>query len=307
MAAGVTVSAVFLWLSLRHVDMDGLRRALYAIKIWWLAGCTVCLGVGIVLRSIRWRMILGRPATEQRAFFRATTLGLFSNMIFPARAGEFIRVYMLSRLTGAALPGPIASALIDRLTDLVILLACAGIVYLFTPVGDFIGQWLITLVAVAGVLAAVICAYAWSTGQIETVAGRLFVRWLQPWQERSAVFLTDLRLTFRSLIPGLFCGKLPGLILLIPVVDFIAISFLLQTFQLSLPFAAPLVLWVFLAAGSALPSAPGYVGVYQLAAVWALSFYDVSGSTAVMAATVFQLNVLAVAMLCLFLSGRSLS
>jgi hypothetical protein len=26
----------------------------------------------------------------------------------------------------------------------VILLACAGIVYLFTPVGDFIGQWLIT-------------------------------------------------------------------------------------------------------------------------------------------------------------------
>ena len=304
MAAGVAVSALFLWLSLRHVDMTGIRRAFYSIKIWRLAGCTICLVISIMLRSIRWRMILGRPVTEQRAFFRAATLGLFSNMIFPARAGEFIRVYMLARLTGTPLPGPIASALIDRLTDLVVLLLCAGIVYLFTPVGDFIGQWVITLIAAAGCIAAVIVAYAWSSGQIETVVSLLFVRWLKPWQERSAVFLSDLRLVFRSLIPGVFRYKLIGLILLVPIVDYMAISFLLQTFQLTLPFSAPLVLWVFLAAGSALPSAPGYVGVYQLASVWALSFYNISGSTSVMAATVFQLNILAVAISCIIAVRR---
>ena len=49
-----------------------------------------------------------------------------------------------------------------------------------------------------------------------------------------------------------------------------------------------------LAASSALPSAPGYVGVYQLAAVWSLSSYNVPSYQAIAAAFVLQIVALAV-------------
>jgi len=55
------------------------------------------------------------------------------------------------------------------------------------------------------------------------------------------------------------------------------------------------LLWVCLAAGSALPSAPGYVGVYQVASVWALGVFAVSPATAVALVTVLQLSTLLVA------------
>lgn len=67
--------------------------------------------------------------------------------------------------------------------------------------------------------------------------------------------------------------------------------------HLSLPIEAPLLLWVFLAASSALPSAPGYVGVYQVAAIFALSFYGVKASPAVAVALVLQAATLVVAIL----------
>jgi hypothetical protein len=65
------------------------------------------------------------------------------------------------------------------------------------------------------------------------------------------------------------------LAILILCADCGGIAAVLQAFNLSLPFEAPLLLLVFLAAGSALPSAPSYVGVYQVASVWALSIYSV--------------------------------
>ena len=89
--------------------------------------------------------------------------------------------------------------------------------------------------------------------------------------------------------------KLLLLATLILGTDYAAIAVLLHAFNLSLPLAAPLLLWVCLAAGSALPSAPGYVGVYQAASVWALGVFAVSPATAVALVTVLQLSTLLVA------------
>ena len=58
--------------------------------------------------------------------------------------------------------------------------------------------------------------------------------------------------------------------------DYSAFWLMLRAFDWSLPVQAAMTVGVFLAIGSLLPAAPGYVGIYQVACVLALKW---NGST----------------------------
>jgi len=294
-AAGFGLSAFFLWLAFRQVDGESLSKAFATMNLLPVVFCAGALSVSILLRGIRWRVIAVFPRNEQHNFSRATNLGILTNLIFPGRAGEFVRVITLAKLSNSSLPSPLASALIDRLVDVFVLAACASILYWALPISDLVGKWLPFFLIVASIIALLVIVYARSSGLGEALISRLAKRWLQRWSLKPEVFLAELRSEFRRLLGSLLSVELMLLVPLILYADYAAIATLIWAFDLSLPVEAPLLLWVFLSAGSALPSAPGYVGVYQVAAVWALSFYAVSAPTAVAIATVLQLTSLVVA------------
>lgn len=296
-SAGFVLSAFFLWLALSQVDVVSLGKAFATINYIPVLLCAGALSLGIILRAVRWRVIAGFPFSEQHNFSRATNLGVLANLIFPGRAGEFIRIITLAKLSHSSLPGPLASALIDRLIDVFVLLASASVLYWFFPISALIDKWLTVFLVMGCTITLLIILYAKSSGIGEALLARLTQRWLQRWPLKPEVFLAELRSEFRRLLSSWLSIELMLLAALILLVDYGAIAALLQAFSLSLPFEAPLLLWVFLAAGSALPSAPGYVGVYQVAAVWALSLFNVSAPTAVAIATVLQITTLAVAFL----------
>ncbi|MBU0751007.1 MAG: flippase-like domain-containing protein [Gammaproteobacteria bacterium] len=294
--AGFVLSAFFLWLALRNVDVASLGEAFAAMSYMPVAMCAGALSIGIVLRGVRWRVIAGFPREQQRNFFRATNLGVLTNQLFPGRGGEFVRVITLARLSHSSLPGPLASALIDRLVDVSVLLACASMLYWIFPVGGLLGTWLAVVLGIGCLITLLVVLYSRSSGFGEALISRLAARWLQRWPLRPEVFLAELRGEFRRLLGSWLSIELVVLAALILCADYGVIAALIHAFDLSLPVEAPLVLWVFLAAGSALPSAPGYVGVYQVAAVWALSLFFVSAPTAIAIATVLQITTLAVAL-----------
>lgn len=297
---GFALSAFFLWLALRQVDGASLVVAFSAINFIPLLFCAGALSLGIFLRAARWRVIAGFSMVAQRSFSRATNLGVLTNLIFPGRAGEFVRVITLAKLLPSALPGPLASALIDRLVDVFVLLASACVLYWFFPISDVLGKWFASFFILGCLIVSAIVLYARSAGIGDAVISRLVKRWLRRWPLQPEIFLAELRSEFRRLLSSWMSIELVLLAALILCADYAAIAALLWAFNLSLPFEAPLLLWVFLAAGSALPSAPGYVGVYQVAAVWALSLFSVSAPIAVAVATVLQISTLVVA---LFMAG----
>jgi len=59
-------------------------------------------------------------------------------------------------------------------------------------------------------------------------------------------------------------------------------------FDWHLPPVSPVTVWVFLALATALPAAPGFVGLYQGACILALGIYGIDGSRALVFALVFQ-------------------
>ncbi len=139
---GIALSLVFLLISLRQVDVASIKMAFFSLQYFPLIGCAAFLAAGVLIRSVRWRMLAGQSRQNQLHFYRATTLGVFANLIFPIRAGEIVRVYTLAKLTGSSYTVPLASALLDRLTDLFVLLLSAVIVYWFSPMTELLGSWM---------------------------------------------------------------------------------------------------------------------------------------------------------------------
>lgn len=295
-AIGLALSAIFLGIAFRNVDAESLWRAFRSVALAPLVVCVATLWFGIVLRGIRWRLIMGRPASEQRNFSHATVLGVLSNLILPGRAGDFVRVFTLARLRSTSVVGPLASALIDRLTDLLVLVACGAILFTIYPVGALLKEW---LAITAVVVAVFVLALLRFSNSVSSAFSAFWVRalkgWLRRWPLPVEAFIAELKRELGGLTAGWMRIELLLIVLLVLCADYGAIASLMWAFHLDIATTAPLLLWTFLAAGSALPSAPGYVGVYQLAAVWALSYFGVVPEIAVALATLLQVLTLLVA------------
>ncbi len=294
---GFLISGVLLWLALRNIDIAHVWQAFASVKLTPLLLCIALVFCGILLRSVRWRIILGLPLSEQVHVSRATFLGVLANMILPARAGEFVRVITLARLRRTSVAGPLAGAVVDRLFDMLVLFAIGTVIYLLYPVGALLAKWLL---AIAVIFASIVGLVAFRVSKIYELLReqllRLLRRMLSKWSISVETFLVELKREFVQLSRNSVRAELLLIVLGILALDYAIFASLMLAFGLPVPMLAPLLVWVFFAAGSILPSAPGYVGVYQVAAIWSLSLYQVPAATAVALATVFQIVMLLVAL-----------
>jgi hypothetical protein len=292
---GFFISGVLLYLALNQVDFQHVWAAFSTVNILITILCAALVATSITLRSIRWRVIAGKGRRDNRPFFRATTLGYFGNLVLPLRAGELIKMVMVSRLSEIKFPTAVASAIIDRFFDLAVTLLAAGFIVWYLSVRELATATLmmsIGLLVLIGVM-LLFLKFTDSSHQFFQLINQFIERLTNRFPDVWVNLRTDIFNIARSDI-GL---SVTLLLLLVFAADYLVMYSLLLSFNLALPLHAPLVLWVFFSLGSALPSAPGYIGVYQLAAVWALANYDVSPSIAVAVATVMQLTLLATATL----------
>ena len=97
-AIGIGVSAVFAWLAVRNVSAGQVTRALSHVHWRWLVPATALLLVSIAMRAVRWSVLF--PAKHRPGAgpcFWALNIGYLANALLPFRAGELIRVLVLSR------------------------------------------------------------------------------------------------------------------------------------------------------------------------------------------------------------------
>lgn len=98
-------------LSLLLTDIGSLHPS------WVIAGVAAMISVYLI-QGLRWSLILApvvklNPLPAARAVF----VGLFASELFPIRAGEIIRCYLVTRWTGLPFSVALASVLIERVFD----------------------------------------------------------------------------------------------------------------------------------------------------------------------------------------------
>ncbi len=273
---GIGVSLALLWVAFRGVHLDELRHSLGQVRVGWLVPVLLSLVVRFWLTAVRWQVLL-RPIKRigLHRLFGVTLIGFMANNILPARMGEFVRAYALGKSESLSKSLSFATIVLERVFDgftlLVFLLT--GVVFLHPE------PWLVWSAAGSfclylGVLAGLI----WLRG------GRGVAR-LTAWlpegiRSRVAGLLDSFALGLDVLGDGRALAAAAGLSLVIWLVNAAGIYAMFAAFSLDLPPWAPVLVLAIVAVALVLPSAPGYVGTFQVGTVAALALFAVPEATA---------------------------
>jgi glycosyltransferase 2 family protein len=260
----------------RGVDWGRVWRTIAGARWWYLAAAVAITTCSYFWRSVRWRILLNASASFSVAdVFWANMAGYLGNNFLPARAGELVRSFLISRRSSLSKTHVLTTALGERLLDVIALLLWSSLVLIgLEPKPRWMLDLSRTMALVAGVGALAIAVLPHSISLFDRLLRRL------PLPARARTFLLHMA---GQIVLGLRAfhnwGRFAGFVLLTVVIwvsDSYGVILGARALGLSVSFRVALLLLTGLGLGSALPSTPGYVGIYQFVAVTVLTPFGIS-------------------------------
>ncbi|GAB4547200.1 MAG: lysylphosphatidylglycerol synthase transmembrane domain-containing protein [Anaerolineae bacterium] len=270
LALNVGISLVFLDLVFARVEWDLLREALAGANYWMMLPSFALVVVSLFLRTWRWQWLL--RAVGRVPFgpaFRAANIGIGANMVLPARAGEFLRAYVVGRSTGVSKAGAFATLVVERILDgLTILLSLVGVILLGVRSPELKQIGAIGGVFYAGALAGVSVFYfrqTWFTALVKRILP-------ETWAKRATTLLESFANGLAVLRDGrqLLLVSLQSLLIWFVIACSFYPVLLAFDFGAPAPLFTPFLLLPLMALGLTIPGAPGGVGILQYVIVLAL-------------------------------------
>jgi uncharacterized membrane protein YbhN (UPF0104 family) len=280
LGVGVVVSLVFLWLTLRRVDLAAVGDALASVSFPVLALALLTRGAAFLALGLRSRFTIAPGGRlPYRELVRAHLLGYTGNNVLPLRLGELLRIDYLARqgtLSRSFLVGTVA---VERLMDTVLLL-CLFAVTVPTVMGQSLmaGSYPLLVAATVAAILAALVAVRWKAlpGLVERMVRPLhpgLAAALAGVVERGSEGLTAL--FHARWAPGALGGTL-----LYWLSAMGSVRVVMAAFHLQLPWYAPVVVVAVTALGTALPSSPAFVGTYHYFSALGVSLLGVDETTA---------------------------
>jgi uncharacterized protein (TIRG00374 family) len=118
------ISAVFLYWAFSKLEWGDFWSSIQQANYWWLIPGILVYFIGVWIRAWRWHYLLSPiKKIPTRTMFPITTIGYMGNNIYPARAGEVLRAVILKRKEGVAISASLATIIVERIFDGVVMLA----------------------------------------------------------------------------------------------------------------------------------------------------------------------------------------
>ena len=282
---GFGVSALLLVLFLFTVDIRQMLDALAGANYWFLFPAVGAYLGSVYFRAIRWSILLRhlKPVSTRR-LYPVVVVGYMANNLLPMRLGELVRSYYVGEREGVSKTSALATILVERLFDALILLLFVAVITLFVPLSglahSFSDQYGLPWPALVAVVSALLLGAFASGVMLSAYPGRATdaVRWLvRPLPRRFRLAATDL---VSKLSQGLAPLREPRLLsalflLSLPIWLAEALVFYILGFPFGLDDAhanlgAMAVTMVLVTAitniGSSVPAAPGGLGLFEIIA-----------------------------------------
>lgn len=248
------------------------------------------------LRAMRWRVLLNsQKRLSPAGVFWANMAGYLGNNILPARAGEIVRAAYVSRREGIPVVFVLATGFTERLVDLAALVVIGAASVLFAVTFSTSMQEAFKSFAIIAVIG---------------VAFIFLLPFFQDWVLRIFHAFPFLNSSLKKKLEELFLHFVDGVkviwqprhglpflffTILIWFMDGMGMVILASSLNETLSLAQSFLLIAALGISSALPSTPGYVGVYQFVAVTILLPFGIARESALALILLVQfLNLLVV-------------
>jgi glycosyltransferase 2 family protein len=288
---GVAISAFFLYRVLDDIDFSALWQGIiHANYVWIIPGVAVYF-IAVWVRAWRWHYLL-RPlqSIPTRVMFPIVTIGYAGNNIYPARAGEVVRAVVLRKKTGIPVSASFATIIVERIFDGVVMLAFVfvNLPELARLSGEIavLGSLSIQDVALWGSLGfigalVVFLLAAMFPALTENILVRLGERFL-PAKVRPKV----MELTGRFL-SGLESLRSPQHVLMVFItsvviwlLETVKYWFVMFAFDFQVSFFTLMLMNGVVNLATTIPSAPGYIGTFDLPGIAILQIYGVDREVA---------------------------
>jgi hypothetical protein len=291
-ALSIAISAVFLGFAVRGVDWNEALAAVRGANYLWVLVMLPVTIWTLYIRAQRWRVFLQAVGVPpMRPLISATNIGFLANMVLPLRIGEVVRPVLLSRRASLPLSGVLASVLLERIFDMFTILFLFGVSVSLVNVSDQVRQWGWMLSGLALAVAAVIIVIRVQE-PLFLRAARLFTdplprRFGQPAYNFAEGFVKALEMLDS---PVAYLRAFGWSLYLWMGISVIYI-FGFWAFHLDVPaLRGALVLTTLVAIAVSVPSAPGFIGSFQLGCVIGLRIFGVSEGPALAYSIVLHLT-----------------
>lgn len=275
------------------MDLAESLRVLGSVRPVILMAATAVFLTGYPIRALRWRRILwSQKALSTRETLVPVFVGYMANNVLPARAGELYRAHFLGRRVGMSRSGAVASIVVERAFDGLMLVVVVTLVFFLFPQEHFLGVAAFFTMLAFLVLAFGILLYVLVAERAHWLVERSLGLLPRALEERVSVRLKMFLLGIRgvSTIRGLLVvGAYTAVIWMLEIC---AYSLAIAAFDVSLPLGGFLLVYALAALGTTLPAGPGYIGPYQYAFVLGLGVFAVSRETALAVSVAAQLALL---------------
>ncbi|MBU0991295.1 MAG: flippase-like domain-containing protein [Proteobacteria bacterium] len=131
---GILFSAGALYLAFKNIPFGELSAYLASINYFWMIPTTLVIIVCFILRVIRWQIILS--STKRLDFWQAfhpLMIGFMLNCVLPARIGELARPAIIKKKHNIPFTTGFATVAAERLFDMVFLVCFLAVVLATVP------------------------------------------------------------------------------------------------------------------------------------------------------------------------------
>ena len=275
---GIGISVGLLAYLVWSVDVRELGAQLARTRWEWVVVASALGPVCVWARGRRW-WYLFPPRSEPPGLVPATMIGYMVNNVLPLRAGELVRVYVVARRWGHGFWTALATLIVERLLDSLFIVLVMAVLMLTIAVPRPLEIGAAILLTIDLVAVGVLCVLAVAPDRTRGLIERLTRRW--PSLQHRVVGILE---TFVRGLEGVRTRAH-----LVPLLAWTAAIWLLPAFitwtmfralDVEVPWIAAWVVLAFVGLGVAIPSAPGYIGVFHAAATIALTIFGIPATAA---------------------------
>lgn len=286
---GVLISAAFLFFAMRGLDLGEFWMAISTAQYLWLIPGIIVYFAAVWIRAWRWNYLLrSTKSISTSKTFPITCIGYMGNNIYPARAGEVLRAVMLKRKEGVPVSTSLATIIVERIFDGVVMLAFVFLnpseLNRLTGSSGFIGNIRDIAYVGAGVFIIALVTFFFaaifpkrtlslSHRLIERIPNESMREKITKVTEKFLNGLDSLR-SPRDMFMIFFAS------LLIWLLETVKYWFVMHAFNFRVTFFTLMLLNGIANLVTTIPSAPGYVGTWEAVTKAVLMAYRVPGPEA---------------------------
>ncbi len=263
--ASLGVSILFLAFALRGLDLQRFGQIVREANYWWILPGVAVYFVGVWLRTWRWRsMLLHVCPIPVTRLFPTVVIGYMGNNVYPARAGEVLRSYVLRRREAVPMSASLATVLLERIFDGLVMLLFIFVTLPFTPLPPTYRLFVFILSALFLILFLIFILLAARPQRISMFYTLLVDRLIpHRWRAIAHGFFDRFIIGLQSLRSPRELIQIMIFSLLIWLIETLTYWIVMHAFSLNLSFSVLMLMTAVVNLFTTIPSTPGYVGTFH--------------------------------------------